>query len=125
MRALDGGRIHRDQFHALAVAINNRHQHPECRDTQRPGGLPVSTTSALAPLIRLSYMRMVVMALPYTVTMTLTGLLAVTYLKLPHDLVAPSAESVRNHHHSLKVIWVGKKYFAARRLTPAKPRADS
>ena len=37
-------------------------------------------TSALAPLIRLSYMRMVVMALPYTVTMTVTGLLAVAYL---------------------------------------------
>ena len=37
-------------------------------------------SSALAPLIRLSYMRMLVMALPYTVTMTLTGFLAVTYL---------------------------------------------
>jgi NhaB family Na+:H+ antiporter len=37
-------------------------------------------TSALAPLIRLSYMRMVVMALPYTITMTITGLLAVIYL---------------------------------------------
>jgi NhaB family Na+:H+ antiporter len=31
-------------------------------------------------LIRLSYMRMVVMALPYTVVLTATGLLAVIYL---------------------------------------------
>jgi NhaB family Na+:H+ antiporter len=31
----------------------------------------------LAPLIGLSYLRMVAMALPYTVTMTITGLVAV------------------------------------------------
>ena len=37
-------------------------------------------TSALAPLIRLSYLRMVWMALPYTITMTATGLLAVIFL---------------------------------------------
>ena len=35
---------------------------------------------ALAPLIRLSYLRMALMALPYTVTMTLTGLVAVIWL---------------------------------------------
>jgi len=32
---------------------------------------------AFAPLIRLSYVRMIVMALPYTVTMTATALIAV------------------------------------------------
>ena len=37
-------------------------------------------TSALAPLIRLSYGRMVVMAVPYTITMSITGLLALWYL---------------------------------------------
>ncbi|MDH3432052.1 MAG: sodium/proton antiporter, partial [Gammaproteobacteria bacterium] len=37
-------------------------------------------TSALAPLIRLSYGRMVIMALPYTITMSITGLLALWYL---------------------------------------------
>jgi NhaB family Na+:H+ antiporter len=34
-------------------------------------------TSALAPVIRLSYGRMVMLALPYTITMSLTGLFAV------------------------------------------------
>jgi NhaB family Na+:H+ antiporter len=34
-------------------------------------------TSALAPVIRLSYGRMVMLALPYTITMSLTGLMAV------------------------------------------------
>ncbi len=37
-------------------------------------------TSTLAPLLRLSYGRMVFLALPYTVTMGLTGLLAVIYI---------------------------------------------
>ena len=38
-------------------------------------------TSALAPVIRLSYGRMVLLALPYTITMSLAGL-AATYLFL-------------------------------------------
>ena len=37
----------------------------------------VLLTSALAPLIRLSYGRMVIMALPYTVVMGATGLACV------------------------------------------------
>jgi NhaB family Na+:H+ antiporter len=37
-------------------------------------------TSALAPLIRLSYGRMLWMALPYTITLSIAGLLAVVYL---------------------------------------------
>jgi NhaB family Na+:H+ antiporter len=37
-------------------------------------------TSTLAPLIRLSYVRMIWMALPYTIVMSVTGLLAVLYL---------------------------------------------
>ncbi len=37
-------------------------------------------TSALAPLIRLSYGRMVIMAFPYMITMSITGLLALWYL---------------------------------------------
>ena len=40
----------------------------------------LDVTAALAPLIRLSYGRMLWMALPYTVTMTLAGLLSILYL---------------------------------------------
>ena len=36
-------------------------------------------TSALAPLIRLGYGRMVLLALPYTITMTITGFVATYY----------------------------------------------
>ena len=34
----------------------------------------------LAPVIRLSYGRMVLLALPYTITMSIAGLLATYYL---------------------------------------------
>ncbi|MDH5678078.1 MAG: hypothetical protein OEZ28_05630, partial [Nitrospinota bacterium] len=37
-------------------------------------------TSALAQLIRLSYMRMIVLALPYAIVMTATAFLSVLYL---------------------------------------------
>jgi NhaB family Na+:H+ antiporter len=37
-------------------------------------------TSAIAPLIRLSYMRMVLMALPYTIVLTIVGLAGVVYM---------------------------------------------
>ncbi|MGL5242117.1 MAG: sodium/proton antiporter, partial [Kluyvera ascorbata] len=40
-------------------------------------------TSALAPLIRLSYGRMVWMALPYTLVLTLVGLLCVEFTLQP------------------------------------------
>ena len=40
-------------------------------------------TSALAPLIRLSYGRMVWMALPYTLVLTLVGLLCVEFTLAP------------------------------------------
>ncbi|ODA41620.1 hypothetical protein DSBG_1549 [Desulfosporosinus sp. BG] len=42
-------------------------------------------TSALAPLIRLSYMEMVKLALPYTIGMSLTGVLATIYCYNPKD----------------------------------------
>jgi len=80
-RAFEGGVIDRTQFDALAVAINTGTNIPSVATPNGQAAFLFLLTSALAPLIRLSYARMVVMALPYTVTMTLTGLLAVTYLQ--------------------------------------------
>jgi len=34
-------------------------------------------TSSLAPLIRLSYMRMLIMAIPYTIVLTTVGAIAI------------------------------------------------
>jgi NhaB family Na+:H+ antiporter len=78
--ALENGVITREQFDLLAVAINTGTNIPSVATPNGQAAFLFLLTSALAPLIRLSYMRMVVMAVPYTITMTITGLLAVIYL---------------------------------------------
>jgi NhaB family Na+:H+ antiporter len=77
--ALEAGTIDRVQFDLLAVAVNTGTNIPSVATPNGQAAFLFLLTSALAPLIRLSYLRMVVMALPYTVTMTLTGLIAVIY----------------------------------------------
>ncbi len=78
--AFESGRITRDQFDLLAVAINTGTNIPSVATPNGQAAFLFLLTSALAPLIRLSYGRMVVMAFPYTVTMSITGLLSVIYL---------------------------------------------
>jgi NhaB family Na+:H+ antiporter len=78
--AHEAGTIAREQFELLAVAINTGTNIPSVATPNGQAAFLFLLTSALAPLIRLSYVRMVVMAVPYTVTMTLTGLWAVVYL---------------------------------------------
>jgi len=78
--ALDSGEIARDQFNLLTIAINTGTNIPSVATPNGQAAFLFLLTSTLAPLIRLSYMRMVVMALPYTVLMTITGLLAVIFL---------------------------------------------
>lgn len=78
--ALDAMTIDRAQFDLLTVAINTGTNIPSVATPNGQAAFLFLLTSALAPLIRLSYMRMVIMALPYTILMTVTGLLAVMYL---------------------------------------------
>lgn len=54
-------------------------------------------TSAIAPLLKLSYGRMVYMALPYTIVLTIVGLLA-TYLGLIDLTQALYDMHLINHH---------------------------
>jgi NhaB family Na+:H+ antiporter len=75
--AWESGSIDRQLFDHLAVAINTGTNIPSVATPNGQAAFLFLLTSALAPLIRLSYMRMVVMALPYTIVMTLTGLAAV------------------------------------------------
>ncbi|WP_428773707.1 Na(+)/H(+) antiporter NhaB [Vibrio sp.] len=72
--ALTEGIISRDQFDLLAVAINTGTNLPSVATPNGQAAFLFLLTSALAPLIRLSYGRMVIMALPYTVVLTLVGL---------------------------------------------------
>ncbi len=74
------GNITREQFDALAIAINTGTNIPSVATPNGQAAFLFLLTSALAPLIRLSYGRMVIMAVPYTITMSLTGLAALWYL---------------------------------------------
>ncbi|WP_319762600.1 sodium/proton antiporter NhaB [Maridesulfovibrio sp.] len=67
------------QFDKLAVAINTGTNIPSVATPNGQAAFLFLLTSALAPVIRLSYGRMVMLALPYTITMSITGLLAVNY----------------------------------------------
>ena len=74
------GEITREKFNALAIAINTGTNIPSAATPNGQAAFLFLLTSTLAPLIRLSYGKMVVMALPYTITMSTTGLLALWYL---------------------------------------------
>jgi len=78
--ALQNGAISLEQFQLLAVAINTGTNLPSVATPNGQAAFLFLLTSALAPLIRLSYGRMVWMALPYTIVMTLVGWLCVQYL---------------------------------------------
>ena len=74
------GEITRDQFDRLAIAINTGTNIPSVATPNGQAAFLFLLTSALAPLIRLSYGRMVWMALPYTIVMSIAGILALWYL---------------------------------------------
>ena len=78
--SFDAGDISRGQFELLAAAINTGTNLPSVATPNGQAAFLFLLTSALAPLIRLSYGKMVIMALPYTIVMTLVGFTAVTYL---------------------------------------------
>ena len=82
--ALVNGLIERDTFDLMAVAINTGTNIPSVATPNGQAAFLFLLTSALAPLIRLSYVRMVIMALPYTIVMSVVGLMAVIFLLTPY-----------------------------------------
>ena len=77
--AFDAGDISRAHFELMAVAINTGTNIPSIATPNGQAAFLFLLTSSVAPLIRLSYLRMVLMALPYTVVMGVTGWVAVHY----------------------------------------------
>ena len=77
--ALDTGLITREQFDLLAIAINTGTNLPSVATPNGQAAFLFLLTSSIAPLIGLSYFRMVYMALPYTIVLTIVGLLSVIY----------------------------------------------
>lgn len=76
-QALDAGTITRLEFDHMAIAINTGTNLPSVATPNGQAAFLFLLTSALAPLIRLSYGRMVIMALPYTLVLTAVGLFCV------------------------------------------------
>jgi len=95
--ALLDGTITRDQFDLLAVAINTGTNIPSVATPNGQAAFLFILTSAVAPLIRLSYGRMVWMAIPYTIVMSIVGLLAIIYLLVP--MTEQYYEDGLIHHH--------------------------
>ena len=77
--ALDSGAIGREQFDLLAIAINSGTNLPSVATPNGQAAFLFLLTSSVAPLLGLSYLRMVLMALPYTFVLSLVGVLSVIY----------------------------------------------
>ncbi len=77
--ALDSGIIDRNQFDLLAIAINTGTNLPSVATPNGQAAFLFLLTSSIAPLINLSYLRMILMALPYTFVLTVVGLFSVIY----------------------------------------------
>jgi len=78
--AFDSGAISLEQFEKLAIAINTGTNLPSVATPNGQAAFLFLLTSAIAPLIGLSYMKMVKMALPYTIVLGTVGLLGIIYI---------------------------------------------
>lgn len=79
-QALLAGSISPEEFDSMAVAINTGTNIPSIATPNGQAAFLFLLTSSLAPLIRLSYFRMVWMAVPYLITMTGAAVLGLLYL---------------------------------------------
>ena len=75
--AFDNGVITLDQFNNLAIAINTGTNIPSVATPNGQAAFLFLLTSSLAPLINLSYLRMVYMALPYTIVLSIVGYISI------------------------------------------------
>ncbi len=80
-RAMSASAISPEQLNHLAVAVNAGTNIPSIATPNGQAAFLFLLTSALAPLVRLSYGRMIWMALPYFAVTTLVGLWAVVWLQ--------------------------------------------
>ena len=67
-------------FEKLAIAINTGTNLPSVATPNGQAAFLFLLTSALAPLIKLDYLKMVKMAIPYTIVLGGVGLICVMYL---------------------------------------------
>lgn len=81
--ALDAGILSQAQFNLVAVAINTGTNLPSVATPNGQAAFLFLLTSSFAPLIRLSYGKMVYMALPYTIVLAGVGFLSIEFILPP------------------------------------------
>ena len=79
-KAFAAGDISREQFELLAVSINTGTNIPSVATPNGQAAFLFLLTSTLAPLIRLGYVKMLWMALPYAVVLSVVAYLATVFL---------------------------------------------
>lgn len=77
--AFTAGKITREEFEIMAIAINTGTNLPSVATPNGQAAFLFLLTSALAPAIRLSYLKMIKMALPYTIVLGILGLIGIIY----------------------------------------------
>ncbi len=78
-KAFKAGQMTQEHFDLLAIAINTGTNLPSVATPNGQAAFLFLLTSAIAPLVRLSYGRMAYMALPYTIVMSLLGWWGITH----------------------------------------------
>jgi len=96
-QALLNHTINREQFDMLAVAVNTGTNIPSVATPNGQAAFLFLLTSGLAPLIRLGYGTMVYKALPYTIIMTIVGLVAVRFFLVPATAYMTEHGIISNH----------------------------
>ncbi|MDP8079652.1 sodium/proton antiporter NhaB [Phocoenobacter skyensis] len=81
--ALKSNVISREQFDLIAVAINTGTNLPSVATPNGQAAFLFLLTSSFAPLVRLSYGKMVYMALPYTIVLSLVGFFSLEVFLAP------------------------------------------
>lgn len=76
-KVFEAGKISIEQYNKIAVAINTGTNIPSVATPNGQAAFLFLLTSALAPLLKLSYIEMVKLAFPYFIGMCVTGVLAI------------------------------------------------
>lgn len=89
--AYQAGAISLAQLDLITVAINTGTNIPSVATPNGQAAFLFLLTSSIAPLVRLSYMKMVLLALPYTIVMSITGFLMCLWV------LVPATDSMKEH----------------------------
>lgn len=86
-KAYEAGLISKEHLNTLAVAINTGTNIPSVATPNGQAAFLFLLTSSLAPLIRLSYGKMVLMALPYTIVISIVGYICISNYQWIYNLM--------------------------------------